>query len=590
MSSQASLCRIKVEGLPQNLSLMSASSLFNKYGCVANLVSNGNNYIVQYQTNEQAKKAISALDGNTTYSALKKLHACFVISKKPDCLAIFNIYEDEIPAYNNLLKAHQSFTNLVTLRTSEGYVPFAVAFFSKADLNAIIKDLVKNDCFKKRKYITAIQNFEPTQENMIKTAKSFEERTVCISCFCTKKKLTEQQINEHLGGYKYTKILENTVKYDVPYVLLLMESKESAKNCTKEMNSTYINGLTPQQRFTPFLLRNLPHEEAGLLVINELTPELCRPTELYEVYGKFGEILSLAVCPCAKSLVCCILFRRYDDAFKAKFKMSPQNALLFPRVNAVKALRSFEQQASSPNLTLVTYNNKSKADLVIRRECSINKFEKSVIDFFTISVKTTKIAVATYANIPSFAKAKEQCMEKKASFDIIGTSTLVQVFDMFTDIPIEAFWVNKIFYATGASENLSNFELREAFSKIAPVEAVINLTHLNKALVLFSSDVDKKDPRLLSILPNGVFLEDVLNKIEESQTTRSLSQGELNTFYLPGREIITEITKRDPSLVPEAEEKLKRMSSNEIITISTDQKKMNEFCDKIVMSKKEEGK
>ena len=125
--------------------------------------------------------------------------------------------------------------------------------------------------------------------------------------------------------------------------------------------------------------------------------------------------------------------------------------------------------------------------------------------------------------------------------------------------------------------------LREKFSNIAPVDSIVNLGKENIALVLFKRSVDANNKEFLTILPNQVSLDDVINSINESsKPSRTQSWSAINPNFLPINSIIEEATRREPTLRSVVEKHITSINYDQVLELSLEPAKLNSFFKQLI--------
>ena len=570
--------QIKVDGIPQNENLISLERMFSKYGAIVDLNRGQNCVYVQYRTAEQAKKALQAFDGNPMYGILKKLKACYVISKKPDCIVFYNVNEEDIQKLTLILKKSKHFINLLPLRTEMGFVPLAIAYFNQNNaMKSTFTDLKKSGNVRKQIFFEILPHVPQDADSMVKIAEEYEKRTLFITGFY-KKFPTEKSLLDHFERFGIINVLEIGKKYEIIYAVILLDTAEKAKLCIKERNYSFLDYNPMPLSIRPFLLRNIPHPTAGLLTLNEFDTTLSW-YDLYTQFEEYGDIYDLTISNNGiggKSLMVFILYRDLSSANKAKDSCNLPNVFVFPPFeDAVKAIKFFIPQAKSPNTTLITQQPGS-----IRSQLSLNENKQHIAYTFSIlnSSKNRRTIVITYTSVPYMLHAIEEYKAKGIPFYISYSYIFPYIYNWYNSIAIPESLVKKIYYAKNIGSDKSNKYIRECFEKVAPVDLAVNLSFIKKVLVIFKDVVDKNDPKFLKIFPNPILLEDVLNVF---RAVRSFSTGELNAQFQPNQTLLDEIQKRDPSKIPIAEDRIRRMGSNEAIITATDPEKMAKFVEEV---------
>ena len=504
-------------------------------------------------------------------------------NKKHDILIIFNIFESFLKNYENYFRAKAGIVSWHPLFTSKGFGSL-IAINYEFDLEELINDLKAKDLLPNTVAYKIVPYFDCKKEELYKYAKQFEERMLFVNGLYLN--TTEQNICDHFSKYGKVEMVSGMIKYEVKIYSILMDTKENAKRAQRELNFSYIESSIYPLHVASFLHRRLFHDVAGLLAINELSPEF-NSVDLFNEFSEYGEIYALNVCALSRSLVCLVLYKRYNDAFNAMNLCKRKNVFLFPKMNAIDGTRLFSMQRLYPDLTLITFGHPLyKAYPILRKEMDENL---EMTDFYAIAGEHQKVCVSSFKTVRQLTNTIKRLLKKKqiTRYEIVSSSMVFRAYELFPQLEIEDFVKKKIFYAVGITPNLSNRELREAFEKVCRVRSVSLINRQNVALVMFSRNVSKTNEKLLNILPNPVFLEDVMNRMVESEKPGNMSNGELNAIYMPINEIIDAVCRIDSNKKKYAEDRLMKMDKNKLSEISLETDKVKELVNLIVNGKDE---
>ncbi|EAX92299.1 hypothetical protein TVAG_337190 [Trichomonas vaginalis G3] len=562
--------RIRVEGFDEQTSEQSIKQKFNTYGVILSVTKDKKAFIIEFATVEAACAAKQKANG-LPISCQQTATIFFDYPNMPDFLAIQNCKEEKLPEYKSYLKTIPEFDEMIPFRTDKGFTSLVIATFSEqVDFDKLIQNI-------KEKFPTEPTAYEKvpycnlSNDSLHQIARSFEERSIFMNNL--NHRIPEEKITEIYSKYGKVIYVDISFKYEVYIITILMDTKENAQKAIEELDKTvFVEDELPLRVF-PFIEKTIYHKPAGIISVNELEYNF-DTKQLYTTFKQWGEIYAFSVSHVASSFVALFLYADYQNALKARDSCNYSNVFVFPKMNAAAAVRHFTQRKFEPDLTLVTFDNENIPNLFLRSEY------ENVQDFHTFTNGNNKTVVVTFKCCQDLQNTINKIHKR---YEIIGSSTFNRVFEYFKTQPIDSVWAKRIFYARGINSDLSNKVLREKFSNIAPVDSIVNLGKENIALVLFKRSVDANNKEFLTILPNQVSLDDVINSINESsKPSRTQSWSAINPNFLPINSIIEEATRREPTLRSVVEKHITSINYDQVLELSLEPAKLNSFFKQLI--------